>query len=103
MGKFGTKDRMEGVHEKAGSLGSVKPTSPPIRKLTGAGPQDKYSLQRDSIKAEAKFNRGAVKPWVPKGRSKVVSKGSSDVVGAGPSKKVGRGPGYDGSKGYVNR
>lgn len=102
MAKYGTKERMKAAHEKPNYGGSVKPTTPGIKKVTGAGPQDKYSLQRDNARAERKFNRGAPKPWKSKAKP-ATSKGSCDVPGDKPSTRVGHGPGYDDSKGYVKR
>lgn len=99
MAKYGVKPRILAEHEKPNYGGSIKPTTPDIKKVTGAGPQDKYSLQRDNARAEAKFNRGAAKPWHSKGKP-AKSIGSCDVAGDKPSTKVGVGPGYDDRKGY---
>ena len=71
----GTKKRMMAVHEKPNYGGSAKPTTPDIKKSRPPTVQNKYSLQRDQGRSEAKFTaRGAAKPWVPKGRAKVKSK-----------------------------
>lgn len=55
------------------------------------------SLTNQSLAADAKFNRGAPKPWVPKGgRAK-----QTDLKVPDPHQpQVATGPGYDGSKGY---
>ena len=99
MGKFGTKNQMIPPYERPGYGGSVKPTSPDIKRSKMPPSKDQYA--KDNARAEAKFNaRGAERPWAPKGRAKVVSKGSCDTPGVGPSKKVGSGPGYDDLKGY---
>lgn len=79
--------------------GKVKSTTPDIMKSQIPTDQNKYSLQRDNKKADAKFNRGAAKPWKPKGKP-ATSTGSCDVAGSKPSTKVGVGPSYNDRKGY---
>lgn len=84
---YGVNNRIKAAHEKPNYGGKVKPTTPDITKVTGAGPQDKRSLQRDNAKTDVKFNRGAARPWKPKGIP-AKSKGSTDVVGEGRSTKA---------------
>ena len=66
--------------------GQVKPTTPPIKKIEMPTVHERYYYQRDSEKADAKFNRGAAKPWKPKGIP-AKSKGSTNIVGEGPSQR----------------
>jgi hypothetical protein len=66
--------------------GSVKKTTPDIKKVTQAGPQDKRSLQRDNAKAEKKYQH-AVKPWKSKAKP-ATSKGGCDVPGDKPSTRT---------------
>lgn len=96
---YGVSNRIKAAHEKPNYGGSPKPTTPDIKKVTGAGPKDKYSLQRDNAKADIKFNRGAARPWHSKG-IEAKSKGSTDVVGEGRSTKAVVRPDYD-KKGYT--
>ncbi len=48
----------------------------------------KVSIENDNASLETKFNRGAVKPWKPKG-GRASSRGSSDVKMKPVSKKMG--------------
>ncbi len=48
----------------------------------------KVSIENDNTRLEAKFNRGAPKPWKPPG-GRASSRGSSDVKMKPVSKKVG--------------
>jgi len=75
----------------------------PQAKLTGPGiiakpsPPGKRGLQLDSAHAEKKFNRGAVKPWIPPG-----GRAPQKVDKTPPPKQitVAKGPGYNDKKGY---
>ncbi len=76
------------------------------KKLLGAGykvkpvPGDKTSFQVSNAATEKTFNRGAAKPWTPKG-GRAPQKDLN--VPAPKQAPTGRGPGYDGSKGYTKK
>lgn len=76
------------------TLPKAKKTAPGI--ISRPSKPDKRGLQADNAKAEAKFNRGAVKPWVPPG-----GHAPQKVEKTAPPKQmsVASGPGYSG-KGY---
>ncbi len=73
----------------------IAPVAVPNRK---AMPTDKTSFQASNTAKDKKFNRGAVKPFVPKGGRAPQKDLNVPPVKAAPT---GRGPGYDGSKGYT--
>ena len=67
---------------------AFKETSPGIRVLPIPA-KPKFSIENDNAKRESMFNnRGAVKPWKPKG-GRAKSRGSSDVKAKPISQKVG--------------
>jgi len=106
VAKYGTKKTIPNPFDTQTNPrygGPVKPTTPPVKKVAGAGYQDKYSLQRDQARAEAKHNRGAVRRWKNPHAKSATSKGGADIPSAKPSQRVGKGPGYDDSRGYVKR
>jgi len=60
----------------------------------------KQGLQVSSASADKTFNRGAKKPWVPKGGRAP----QADLKVPDPKEPpVGRGAGYDGSKGFTRK
>jgi len=79
------------------SLPKAKRTAPGINS-TPSKP-DKRGLQIDSAKAEKEFNRGAKKPWVPKG-----GRAPQPPMKVAPPKEapLAKGPGYSG-KGYTKK
>lgn len=91
------KPQIKSSSRKGESLPKAKKTAPGINsKSITTG---KIGLQADNAKAESEFNRGAVKPWIPKGGHAP----QTDLKVAPPKQmSVASGPGYSG-KGYKKK